>query len=350
MPDVARIPTMREPAVAPQPAGPNADEVGPRDARWIERLEAQMRVQAAVIRAQAALIEHDRRTFESVSKAARIGIWECGLPSETLRWTDGVYDLFGIPRASNLDRNRILDLYAPHSLDALNAMRAQAIAERGGFSLDAEIVTPTGHCRWVRITATVEAEAGVPRRIFGLKQDITEEKALAERTRYLAEVDAMTGLSNRGRFQARMSEPLGVLLLIDLDGFKQVNDTYGHALGDECLRQAAFRLSNLCRKGDFVARIGGDEFAVVLDERPPWSAVAALAGRIVGVLGEPIEHRGRSFQVGASVGIAFAAGCTPSELFDRADTALYAAKAAGRRTFRCFEPAMTGGIRAGTPS
>ncbi len=194
-------------------------------------------------------------------------------------------------------------------------------------------------------------------RIFGMKQDITEEKLLADRTRYLADFDPMTGLANRSQFQARLdglddqagpAPPLGALLLIDLDDFKQVNDTFGHASGDACLREAARRLSETCRDAELVARIGGDEFAVLVGRQLDRRATEALARRIVEACGQPIRSGGSLFRIGASVGIAQRGTCNASELFNRADAALYAAKAAGRGTFRTFDPAVSpsGVVRA----
>ncbi|GJE25216.1 hypothetical protein LKMONMHP_0049 [Methylobacterium organophilum] len=304
----------------------------------IRLLEAQIRLQNAIIRAQAKELAHSRKTFDRASQAARIGVWECDLPSETLRWTDVVYDLFDMPRGSKVDRGRALACYTEESRRALTALRNRAIAERSGFSLDAEIVTAAGCRRWIRLTATVESEGGHAVRIFGMKQDITEEKILSDRTQYLANFDAMTGLANRHRFQARLHTPFHALILVDLDGFKGVNDNYGHAVGDVCLVETARRLSDLCGRVALVARIGGDEFALLLDGAPE-DGLEALAARIVATLGQPIRHGGLSFHVGASVGVALAAREDPDSLFGQADAALYAAKNAGRNTYRFAPPA-----------
>jgi diguanylate cyclase (GGDEF)-like protein len=319
------------------------------DAAMIQRLRAELEAHASVIREQSKALAHSRKIFERASAAARIGVWECTLEDEALHWTDMVYDIFDLPRGSALDRKQILTCYPEESLKALHMLRSRAIRERGGFTLDAEIITAKGRCRWIRITATVECENGLPVRIFGMKQDITEEKILWERTRYLAEFDGMTGLANRMQFQTRLSDlgarhadrpAIGALLLIDLDGFKQVNDTFGHAIGDECLKEAALRLGAVCREAELVARIGGDEFAVLLGSHFSPAAIEDLAGRIVDAMSWRVESGGPSLELGASIGIGRADGGTPSELFTKADTALYSAKAAGRNTFRMFSPVM----------
>ncbi|GJE59616.1 diguanylate cyclase domain-containing protein [Methylobacterium trifolii] len=314
-----------------------------RDAATLARMRTELELKEALIREQAAALAHSRKIFERASAAARIGVWECALPDESLHWTDVVYDIFEFPRGSRVDRQRTLACYTAESRKTLSALRSRAIAERGGFELDAEITTATGRRRWIRLTATVECENGIPVRIFGMKQDITDEKNLSDRTRYLAEYDAMTGLANRSSFQNRLAQlgagaPSGALMLIDLDGFKQINDTFGHAAGDACLQETGRRLAGICRETDLVARVGGDEFAVLLGGHFDRDDIEPLAGRVVGALRQVVERDGRTATIGASVGIAMAGGCTPEEVFNRADAALYAAKAAGRDTFRTYEP------------
>lgn len=313
------------------------------DHATIASLKAELEAQAAVIREQAALLAHSRKVFDRSSDAARIGVWECNLADHSLTWTDLVYDLFDFPRGSVLDREHTLSCYTPESARELEIRRSKAIAERSGFSLDAEIITAKGTHRWMRITATVECEDGEAVRIFGMKQDITQEKIMADRMRYLAEFDEMTGLANRSQFQSKLSElvtrdtaqkALGGLLLIDLDGFKEINDTFGHAAGDDCLREVAQRLQRLCVAAELVARLGGDEFAVLIGADLDLAAISELAREIVFDLRRPIQRIGKTLSFGASIGIALYEPDAPDLLFTRADAALYAAKAAGRNTFR----------------
>jgi diguanylate cyclase (GGDEF)-like protein len=317
------------------------------DADVIAALQAQLEAQAAVIREQSALLAHSRKIFDRSSAAARIGVWECSLPDESLAWTDVVYDIFDMPRGAALHRGELLKCYPDESARELNKLRSNAIAQCSGFSLDTEIVTFKGNRRWIRITATVESVDGVAVRIFGIKQDITDEKILADRNRYLAEVDVVTGLANRSRFQSTLAEldadanngkPFGALLLIDLDEFKAVNDSFGHAVGDECLKQVGQRIRSACGDARLVARIGGDEFAAILGADLPFADISQIARAIVGDMRRPIDWHGRQLQLGVSVGIALVDGCTATQLYMMADSALYAAKDAGRNTFRICKP------------
>jgi len=310
----------------------------------VARLTALVEAQARTIRDYEATLARSRYIFEHASAAARLGVWECDLASETLTWSDGTYDLFDLPRGTELVRGRTLGFYEEDSLRALQAVRSRALEERKPFSLDAAIVTPKGNRRWIRIYATLEAAGDAPSRLFGIKQDITEEKTRLDRIRYFAEFDDMTGLANRNKFQTHLAQICGdasgrgtggALLLIDLDGFKEVNDSLGHMAGDECLKAAAHRLRIVCDKASIVARVGGDEFAVILDA-PHDQGARQLAARIIAVLSQPIHREGKSYNIGASIGIAAIDGCLAPEAFRNADSALYAAKAAGRKTFRVF--------------
>jgi diguanylate cyclase (GGDEF)-like protein len=313
----------------------------------VQRLTALVEAQARVIRDYEAALARSRDIFERASATARLGMWGCDLSTERLEWSHGTYDLFDIARDSPLVRQQTLACYPPESLKTLEAIRSRAIAERNNFSLDAEIVTAKGVRRWIRITAVVECAGNRPIRLFGLKQDITEEKLKSERMRYLAERDELTGLANRRRFNAQLSaiyeapgraQDGGALLLVDLDGFKEVNDSLGHAAGDDCLKETAQRLSQVCPQAIAVARIGGDEFAVLLGPLTDARRAGVVAAEIVRTMTRPVDCRGRRFTIGASVGIAMAGGCTPTELFKHADAALYRAKAEGRNTFRWFDP------------
>jgi diguanylate cyclase (GGDEF)-like protein len=309
----------------------------PFNPQHVWRLRRQIEQQSSLVR-RAEAMHKTVGIFEQASAAARMGVWQCDLPNEHLFWSDGTYDLFGLPRNAGLRRNDILKIYSDASLADLERIRGNAIASGSGFTLDAEIRPSDAAPRWIRISATVERRNGEPVRLFGIKQDITEEKLALDRMVYLAGHDVMTGLANRTQFQTQLAaicEPAGsggTLMLIDLDGFKDINDTLGHAIGDACLIETTRKFSVVCESAQLIARIGGDEFAVLFGPEVGMQAVEGTARRLVDAIRRPMSCLGQTVVVGASIGFAGAEGESVSSLFSRADRALYAAKAVGGHT------------------
>jgi diguanylate cyclase (GGDEF)-like protein/PAS domain S-box-containing protein len=181
--------------------------------------------------------------------------------------------------------------------------------------------------------------------------DITARKLAEAELAHRAFHDGLTGLANRALFLDRTEQALRragrtgsppIVLFLDLDGFKDVNDSLGHQAGDELLRTVAQRLLGTVRSADTVARLGGDEFAVLLDDtRGGMPFASALAQRLLEVIGEPVELGGHRVRVAASTGIVAAEpGATPLSLFRDADIAMYRAKAAGRAQWVVFDPGM----------
>jgi two-component system sensor kinase FixL len=136
-------------------------------------------------RNQEAAAERYKKMYDRASALARIGVWECDLATEELTWTDGVYDLFELPRGCALDRSEIVTLYDEDSRRQMERKRSAAIASGGSFSLEVKIRTVKGNMRWIRLTADVETESGRSVRIFGTKQDITEAKAAQDKVQAL---------------------------------------------------------------------------------------------------------------------------------------------------------------------
>jgi diguanylate cyclase (GGDEF)-like protein len=176
-------------------------------------------------------------------------------------------------------------------------------------------------------------------------------KVTEERIRFVAHHDNLTQLANRLSFQERLDKALAAarcddqgfaLLYLDLDGFKAVNDTRGHDIGDKLLIAVAHRLRSNLREGDTVARMGGDEFAIIQSSGNQPAAATALAQRLLTAMAQPFEVEGQCSAIGISIGIAVypTDGEDPDTLLRNADTALYRAKEAGRNTFRQFNSAM----------
>lgn len=182
--------------------------------------------------------------------------------------------------------------------------------------------------------------------IYTLSSDVSALKAYERQLQALARFDTLTGLPNRLQFNEKMAEALErsertggglALMFLDVDKFKSINDTLGHAAGDAVLREFSKRLQASVRHVDLVARLAGDEFVVILESLPSSAEATAVARKIVEAAAKPMEVEGRPLQVTTSIGIAFQDNACPittvPELLARADEALYAAKAAGRNTF-----------------
>nr|WP_283805534.1 EAL domain-containing protein [Bradyrhizobium tropiciagri] len=181
--------------------------------------------------------------------------------------------------------------------------------------------------------------------------DITERRKAEARITYMAHHDGLTNLANRASYQERLREALEggneagkrvAVLCIDLDLFKNVNDSFGHPMGDRLLKQVADRLRSLVRGNNLPARLGGDEFAVILAADTSPNQASDFAARLIRTLSTPYEIDGNEVVIGASVGIALSPGdgTTSEELMRNADMALYRAKADGRGMYRFFEREM----------
>ncbi|WP_454915148.1 putative bifunctional diguanylate cyclase/phosphodiesterase [Xanthobacter sediminis] len=226
----------------------------------------------------------------------------------------------------------------------------QRLKEEGAVTdFSSAVRLADGSRRDVLVAASQIELGGLPGMVAALI-DITERAAVEQQVRYAATHDILTGLPNRAAFQMRLEAALGTrrpaegvcLLLIDLDGLKDVNDSLGHDAGDMVLRETALRLAALAEACGLVARLGGDEFVVLLAAPDALEAGRRLAQRILGDLRRPVPYEGRQLSTKASVGIA---ACpehdgTSGELMKDADLALYAAKQQGRNRLMVYTPAM----------
>ena len=216
---------------------------------------------------------------------------------------------------------------------------------------------------WITITA-VRSPQGDITHYVGTQTDISSRKAAEEEIRLLAFYDPLTGLPNRRLMTDRLKHSLaatarsgsgGALLFVDLDNFKDLNDTQGHELGDQLLRQVASRLEGCVRMGDTVARLGGDEFVVLLEGLSPHPHEAAAQAETVGrtvlqALSQSYQLDGHAHHSACSIGIALYADARGSvdELLKHGDMAMYQAKGAGRNTLRFFDPRTQANVTART--
>ena len=244
------------------------------------------------------------------------------------------------PNAEEVERFRRDDL------EVIETLKEKSIPEEA-------ITDAAGRVRWLQtIKRPIAGPGGGPRQVLGIATDITARKLAEEKLLHDAFHDSLTGLPNRALFmdhlelavnqRKRRKDDLLAVLFIDLDRFKVVNDSLGHAAGDELLVAVARRLKSCLRDGDTVARLGGDEFTILLNGVKDYGDAQRVAERLQEVLTHPFELAGRELSVTASVGIKLAAGEgeRPEDILRDADTAMYRAKSLGKAQHQVFEVTM----------
>ncbi len=270
-------------------------------------------------------------------------------------WNGGAERLFGYTRDEAMGRNasELLEI-APDDVKAMvNALERtdEYSGEQRQRCKDGRYVLVHGHLTRVRDEVT-----RAPKAILAIWTDITQLRRDQEKVQYLAFHDQLTQLPNRVALMDRLHHALaashrhgqhGALIFLDLDHFKNLNDTFGHDAGDLLLQQVAVRLRSSVRSVDTIARLGGDEFVLLLEELGTHQRKAAIqaetaARKIIGALSAPYDLSGRHYDCSASLGITLFDGNAPAvdELLKQADLAMYGAKQAGRNTLRFFDPRM----------
>ena len=308
-------------------------------------------------RATAALRESEerfRRTFE----LAGSGVAHIGMDRRFVRVNRRLCEMTGYSE-DELLRLTGREISHPEDVDVINAQRPSLYAgETDAVRVEKRYLRKDGSVIWVAFTMVVERNAaGEPQYEIAFFDDITARKQAEaalreseERFRQLAHHDALTSLPNRALFYDRMQHTLALakrnswtvgVMLVDLDRFKTVNDTLGHAVGDKLLRQVAERLSKSVRTSDTVARLGGDEFAVVLNNLSAPEDTAVVGQKIVAAFQAPFQVEGHSLLSTLSIGAAlYPNDSTDQEtLLNNADAAMYRSKEAGRNCFRMFSAA-----------
>jgi len=227
------------------------------------------------------------------------------------------------------------------------------IAQHGSWNGELEVTRKNGDnfSAGTRVNRVDDPQSGLPAHYVWILVDITERKQSEERMRHIAQHDALTGLPNRMALLMRLAQLLPearrhgwkvAMMFLDLDRFKIINDTLGHQIGDDLLREVACRLSSVVRETDFVARLGGDEFVIILPGITGPADAATVAGKAIVALSKSIEANGHELHTSPSIGISVFPDDGPDgdTILKNADTAMYHAKAAGRNNFQFFADEM----------
>lgn len=286
---------------------------------------------------QAADLRAKERTVRQVERLAMMGSWRIALADGQAMWSEGVYRIHELPAGQDFTIEQGLSYYPPAAREVLRKTMGQTVRTGDPFDIELDFVTALGRKRRVRVMGEREMLDGEPHGLVGMFQDVTERHALETQLRRNADTDALTLLSNRAAFDraleaaiadsAKSAEPLG-LVLIDLDGFKLINDTLGHPAGDEVLRIVGQRLRSDWLDGSFVARLGGDEFGVIVRDAALLADANALRIRIERLLTITITIDGLTMSCAGTVCVTLRPDdChTNRDFMHHADSRLYGAK------------------------
>ncbi|QXZ80276.1 bifunctional diguanylate cyclase/phosphodiesterase [Rhizobium sp. rho-1.1] len=320
-------------------------------------------------KAAEELLTHTSRRLDLALDVSGIGVFEANLDTGVVEWDHRLLVIYGLQHTPSLKRlDAWIETIHPDDRERIERHLQDHLAAREAFEQEYRIVRPDGTVRVIRGRSTTFVDGSGTNRMIGANWDVTTEVGLRDelnRAKELAEArnielelakekiehialhDHLTGLPNR-RYLDRMLSARAeecradgtvlVVLHVDLDRFKQINDTLGHRAGDMMLKHAASVLRDGVAAGDFVARIGGDEFVIVCTRKAYSRKISGLAEQVIRELHKPVRYEGHDIRFGASIGIAFDSGddLDAKQLLLNADIALYRAKGSGRNRHEFF--------------
>ena len=318
-------------------------------------LAEQETIRAAAIKAreEAEQARHESEArFQAVFSEAAIGMGVGDMEGRILAINRAAATMFGYSQDEFLGM-RVTDFTHPDDATIDWKLYQELIAgKRDYFCIEKRYYRKDGQIIWTHLTVSLVRDAhGQPRFQIAMMEDITARKALEERLARLAFYDSLTGLPNRGLFLDRLGQALErqersgrrlALLFLDLDGFKVVNDSLGHQIGDHLLVAVAQRLQDCVRGSDTVARLGGDEFTILLEDLGDDEQATGTAERIIEAFTAPYMIGEQQVTISASLGVVIGSPrqSSPTDLLRDADTTMYRAKEQGKGRYAIFHPSL----------
>jgi diguanylate cyclase (GGDEF)-like protein/PAS domain S-box-containing protein len=300
----------------------------------------------------AVLKKRTESSLEEVERIAHIGTWEVDIATNDVRWSRELARLFAFVDGQQPSVEALLDRTHLHDRETVRQAVRGTLDGLGPFSTDHRVVLPDGGVRWVRAQgrATLDDE-GRPDRLVASAQDITERRAAAAAILHREHHDPLSGLPNRKLVLDRLRQALTRLdhrqstvsvICLDIDRFKVINDSLGFAVGDQVLLALVARLAGILRKDDVLARIGGDEFAVLCEGLADGAEAVRVADRICAAMGDPLVWASGELVISVSAGVAVAnsSSATPASVLRDADAAMHLAKVEGRSRSAIFTETM----------
>jgi diguanylate cyclase (GGDEF)-like protein len=300
---------------------------------------------------KAQLLWKKNQLLRQVERIGKIGGWELDLATNICDWSDEVSRIHELPLGRSYQLEEALSFYPDKWRELVEGNIERTVATGEAYDFEAQFVTARGHKKWVRAAGECEKKDGVPARLFGMFQDITLEREASERLWQAANYDELTGLANRRHFNDKLTKAIEAtgttgngcaLMIIDLDNFKEVNDTRGHDVGDAILKEIGRRLQHEAEEGCFVTRLGGDEFAIIACADQSADHLNHRGQRFLARVKQPIHVGPLHIHIGGTIGIARypADATTAADLLRAADLALYAGKQTHRGSVNFYMPRL----------
>ncbi|HSN21101.1 MAG TPA: EAL domain-containing protein [Usitatibacter sp.] len=302
--------------------------------------------------AEQALRESEEQ-LRLAMDAAQMGIWYWECETDRFLHSEGLSVLFGGRPSDPMSHYRTFQQRLhPEDRELLEATLRHAVRRGTDFQVDYRVIWPDGSTHWLTNRGQIHRGAdGRAQRVIGVAMDITDRKLAEQRIAHMAHHDALTGLPHRVLLRDRIQQAIAhahrdgtqlAVLFLDLDRFKTINDSLGHQLGDRLLQSVASRILVCVREGDTVARVGGDEFVIVIPGISSSADASAVGAKILEVLASAFHLNGNDLHVSGSIGISLypSDGADAEMLMRNADTAMYHAKDSGRGKLQFFTQHM----------
>ena len=335
---------------------------------WVALLMLERQRNYAALRQREEELRAMSHRLGAALESSRIGVWEMDTTTNELVWDDRIYQLYGLPLNTPVNQDLWRSMAHPDDIDAIERGMADAINNHASYTGRFRITRPDGETVHFRTVGTAYRNQKNETILLGVNWDVTADVILQEelsraqretaqrneeleaarkRMEYNSLHDALTGLPNRRYLDQELERLVAsgdrpgerlTVLHMDLDRFKEINDTLGHGAGDAILRHVAQELQSLVGPNDFVARIGGDEFVIVCLGCDLAEGYEAMGTKLIAAVNQPITYNGHECRVGASIGFAdrIEPELTAEQLLVNADIALYEAKRRGRNRVERF--------------
>ena len=305
-------------------------------------------------------VAEKKKILEESQRIAHIGSWKFDIVQQELTWSDEIYKIFEVDKDVAPSYDLVLKRTHPEDRERIDKAYLDSLKTQTPYHIIHRLLFDDGRIKYVEEACETSFDAnGQPLISIGTVQDVTNQKLLENRLHqqkeamsHLAHHDTLTRLPNRTLLHDRLHKAIQTakrdgsifaVLFVDLDHFKEINDSLGHNIGDQVLKKVAKRLQSIIRESDTLARLGGDEFTIIMENLNNGHDASILAKKIIDILIKPLHVADHSLYVSCSIGISLFPndGESVEDLLKFADTAMYKAKEDGRANYQFYSAEMT---------